>query len=653
MAQTLAVDAPAAAVPEDGAPRRQSQLPRALLLIAVLLALLPIVTATVRALDHDWFPVGDNSLVYARTTDVFSEDTPLLYLWSTGSRWADEDFNNPGPMLYWVLAGPTAAFGPSGQAVAIALLNGAAIVAIALVARRRGGPLLAVAAVCAAATLCWTLGSSLLYDPWAPNSLALASLLYLLLVWCAADGDLLALPLLAGVGSLLLQTNLSYAVLAPGLGLFALVALLLHLRRERRRDPPAWPALRRRAQRYGLAAVGVLAVCWTPTVIEQLTADGEGNLTRVSKGMGELPLELGPSGALRLLAGVTALPRFWFRGSLLTVYAWPPSLTEAVIGTVAFAVVVAAVTWLAARRRDRQAVAGIATAVCALGIAFVTVTRSPVDGFGLLSPYRTRFLWPVAAFATLVVVVALARRFLHDARSRTIAVGVLTAVTAGVAIANVPAYWAPGGTHEPPFAPGVMRDLRQQLADVGEDERVRFDWEGDSFNYQYWAAGVVADLTDRGVRFTVEDEDVNLVRTLGDHRVTDGDDDVELTLRTGDRAEDVPEGAQRVALHEGLTPAERAELTDLREQVTRYIDDGRARLTPEGARALTTLGLSGDAANRPLEDGRRLVRERSIAPLLSQGFLDLDDTWERRFQRYVGLEDLSDDRTVAVFARPL
>ena len=47
------------------------------------------------------------------------------------------------------------------------------------------------------------------------------------------------------------------------------------------------------------------------------------------------------------------------------------------------------------------------------------------------------------------------------------------------------------------------------------------------------------------------------------------------------------------------------------------------------------------------------MRERSIAPLLSQDFLDLDDTWERRFQRYVGLEDLSDDRTVAVFVRPL
>ena len=84
-------------MPLAGEAPGESRLPRALLLVAVLFALLPIVTATARALDDDWFPVGDNSVVYVRTTDVFTEDTPLLYLWSTGSTWADDDFNNPGP----------------------------------------------------------------------------------------------------------------------------------------------------------------------------------------------------------------------------------------------------------------------------------------------------------------------------------------------------------------------------------------------------------------------------------------------------------------------------------------------------------------------------------------------------------------------------
>src|SRR5918993_1746145 len=243
MAQALAVDAPVAGPTSPGAP------------------------------DHDWFPVGDNSVVYARTTDVFSDDTPLLYMWSSGSDWAEEDFNNPGPMFYWVLAVPTALFGPTGQAVAVALLNAGAVVGIALVARRRGGPPLAVAPGARAAPLGFTLGSSLLYDPWPPNSLLLPSLLCLLLVWCVADGDLVALPLLAGVGSLLLETNLSYAVLAPALALFGVAALVLHLRRERRRDPTAWPALRRRVRRWGGGGGAVLAVCWTPTVVEQLTSE--------------------------------------------------------------------------------------------------------------------------------------------------------------------------------------------------------------------------------------------------------------------------------------------------------------------------------------------------------------------------------------------
>ncbi|HZB70702.1 MAG TPA: hypothetical protein VE395_01100 [Acidimicrobiales bacterium] len=651
MAQAaVAVDAPVAGPTSPGAPERASRLPEVLLLVAVLLALLPIATATVRALDHDWFPVGDNSVVYARTTDVFSDDTPLLYMWSSGSDWAEEDFNNPGPMFYWVLAVPTALFGPTGQAVAVALLNAGAIVGIALVARRRGGPLLAVAAVAVAATLGFTLGSSLLYDPWPPNSLVLPSLLYLLLVWCVADGDLVALPLLAGVGSLLLETNLSYAVLAPALALFGVAALVLHLRRERRRDPTAWPALRRRVRRWGLGTAAVLAVCWTPTVVEQLTSEGEGNLTLIARGMGALPIELGPSGALRLMASVTAEPRFWFRGSLLEAYAWPPSEGRAVVESAVVVAVLAGVAWLAARRRDRLAVAGIATAACALVVAFVTVSQSPVDGFGLLSPYRTRFLWPVAAFTTLVVAVALLRRFLRSDRSRTIGIVALVAVTAGVALANLPAHWAPYGTHEPSFAPAVVQDLRRQLAGVGDGQRVRFDWSGDSFNYQFWAAGVIADLAERGVPFTVVDE--HLVRTLGEERRSTGDDDVELTLRTGDRAEDAPEGAQRVALHEGLAPEDQRELRALREQVTRYIDDGNLRLTPEGERGLAALG-GREASDEGLDDGERLVRERAVGRLMAQGFLELDDTWEPRVRRYVGLEGFSDDHTVAVFLRPL
>jgi hypothetical protein len=623
-----------------------------LLVVAVLVALVPIVLDTARALDNHWLPVGDNAIVYARTTDVFSADTPLLFMWSAGSTWAEEAFNNPGPAMYWVLAVPTTVFGPPGMAIATALLNGACLVGLAIVGRRRGGPLVGMAAVAVAATLAWTMGSGLLMDPWPPNSLLLVTLLYLALVWSAADGDLTALPWVAGTGTLLLQTNLSYALLAPGLALLAVIALGLHLRRQRRREPEAWPALRQRARRVGWATAAVLVVGWAPTVVEQLTADGTGNLTRIVRGMGELPLSLGPERALRLLAGVVALPSWVSRDSFGAVYDRPPSTAAAVVVAVVVGVVLGGLAWLAARHGDRLAVAGIATATCALALAFVTTARSPVGGLGDLAAYRTRFLWAVVAFAVLVVVVAAARR-LPEVPNLGLAEGaVLVAVTAMLAAAGVPTHWVSGGNHEPGYANEVVRELRSQLTGLDLDQTVLFDWRGDSVSYPYWAYGVIADLVRRDVPLKVHDP--LLVRTLGEHRRYDGDGDADvlMTVRTGERAHFVPPGARRIALREGLRPAERDELRVLREDLVNAVDNGEVRLTPEAERRLGRLG--GDRAQADeTPPNRQLLQGRNLQSLLHQGFLDLGPTWEPRIGRYLYLQLLLEDQTIGVFVRPL
>jgi hypothetical protein len=626
-------------------PRR----PPVLLVAGVLLALLPIATATARALGHlDWFPVGDNAVVYARTTDVFSGDTPLLYMWSTGSNWAEEAFNNPGPLFYWVLAGPSALLGPQGPAVAVALLNAGAVVGIALVARRRGGDLLAAAAVLVAAALAHSMGSELLYDPWPPNSLLLPFLLYLLLAWSAADGDLLAIPLMAGLGSLLLETNLSYALLVPGMAVWAIGAVAVHLWRERRRHPEAWPDRRRQARRSGAAAVVVLLVLWTPTVIEQLTSEGPGNLTLMVRGMSDLPFALGPSGALRLLAGVAALPGWWFRGSIPGLYADTPSIGAARLGALALGGLFVVLGWLAVRRRDRMSVAGLGTAAAALVVAFVTVDRSPVDVFGELSPYRTRFLWPVAALVTLALGVALVRRLLPGARARRLAVIASVAATAGLAIANLPYYAQARGTHQPPYAVPIVQDLRRQLGGLDEDATVFADWEGDSFNHQYFMSGVLAELAGRDIPFKVEAK--HLLRTFGtSHEFTGHNADIRLTVRTGERVFERRRGEERVAFHEGLTQAERAGLRRLGAQIIRFVDDGRLRLTPVGAASLER--IQGKPWETP--DGRAFVESGAALKVYQHGFLQLDATWARRFARYVQLEDRSDDRTVGVFLDPL
>jgi hypothetical protein len=550
-----------------------------------------------------------------------------------------------------VLAVPTRLFGPLGMALGSAALNAVSVVGIAVVARRRAGAVVGAVAVTVAAALSWTMGSTLLHDPWAPNVLMLVTLLFLLLVWSVADGDVVLLPVLAGVASLLVQTNLSYSLLAPVLAVFAVGAMAVRLRGERRRRPGAWPALRRRVRRAGIASAAVLVAVWTPPVIEQLTADDDGNLTRVVRGVGDQPLSLGPMRALRLVAGVTTSPG-WLRGSFERLYGDPPGPTRAVVAALALALLLASVAWMAARRRDRVAVAAVATAAVALVLSYVTTVRSPVDGFGAVNAYRTRYLWPVAAFATLVVAVALVRRFARTARSRIAVAGALVTLTGVLSLANVAWYWPAHATHEPPYARPIVNDLRAQLADHVDPERtVFFNWQGGGDTYEYWASAMLAELADEDVPFEVPPG--HLVRTLGEERRGEPRDaDAEMTVLTGARAYDVPAGARRVALSEPLDPAGRRELARLRDQVVRAIDGGDLRLTAEGRKAVATLTGRPVSAFR-LGDGRRLVEGDGLEALLVQGFFDFSGHQEAMVRRFVHLQDREDKRTVAVFLRPL
>ncbi|HZA74921.1 MAG TPA: hypothetical protein VE623_00830, partial [Acidimicrobiales bacterium] len=78
------------------------------------------------------------------------------------------------------------------------------------VAWRRGGPVTALAAMAVTAALCWSLGSAVLVEPWHASTVLLPFLLFLVLAWSLACGDLACLPALVLVGSLVLQTNLAY-----------------------------------------------------------------------------------------------------------------------------------------------------------------------------------------------------------------------------------------------------------------------------------------------------------------------------------------------------------------------------------------------------------------------------------------------------------
>src|SRR5262249_815546 len=155
--------------------------------------------ATIRALHRGWIPVGDDALFQIRSRDVFGHHVPLLGTWSSGSVSAHINLNHPGPLLFDLLAVPVQLFGgTAGVAVRGAPLDILAVVGVALFAHRRGGPLLGAVSMAAVAALAWAMGSELLFEPWPPHSLLIPFLLFLVLVWSIACGDLLAIPVAAG-----------------------------------------------------------------------------------------------------------------------------------------------------------------------------------------------------------------------------------------------------------------------------------------------------------------------------------------------------------------------------------------------------------------------------------------------------------------------
>ena len=101
----------------------------------VVLAVTPIVVATIRTLARGWVVAGDNGLLLLRSQDVGTGNHPLLGTWTSASLTAGRQISNPGPLWFDVLSPFYRLAGPSvGFAIGVMVANVAAIV---LAARRR------------------------------------------------------------------------------------------------------------------------------------------------------------------------------------------------------------------------------------------------------------------------------------------------------------------------------------------------------------------------------------------------------------------------------------------------------------------------------------------------------------------------------------
>jgi hypothetical protein len=635
---------------------------------ALVAALLPILVATVRASRGGWLPVSDNAFFRIRAQDVLTEHHPLLGTWASVSLAVGDPLNNAGPLHFDLLAAPVKAIdGGGGVAVGAALINCSAVIGIALFAHRRGGPVLATLAMAVTAALAWSMGSQLLFDPWQPHNLLLPFLWFLVLVWSLTCGDSAALPWSAAVGSLLLQTHLSYALLVPALAAWGVVGLVIAVRRARLghdTDATSWPAVRRRALRSAAAAVLVIALSWAQPVVEQFTSDGTGNLSRLVESSDVDRPTYGYAFGTQVVATVVSLPPGWVRPSFgnawLESQGVPtdrvdlPGLGLALASLGLVAAVLAACAVAARRGNDGDALRALATGAFLAAVALVTAGKAPESVVGF-APHQFRWLWPTAAFLSFAVLASLARRVAGAAgpgRTRTVAGAFLLAAVV-LSVLNLPASQGLGPVGDE-YAFAAVRELEHEMAGLrGEGPFLVDDLHRRRFADPFGTA-ILASLQHLGIPFVVSDP--GMVRQLGpSRRFTGANAEAELLLRHGDQIEDVPPGSRRVAASEGLSPDEGRELARLKRELADHLLRTGLHLTPSGRRALAAGDLPVLAQQRKggLIDPGQLMATRELAVMGDRDLLRVEPPWVGRLDRYVELQTRWDRETVALFLRPL
>jgi hypothetical protein len=562
---------PGARAPGEEARARRRD--RALLAVVLAAVNMPILVATSRALARGWQPLGDDALVVVRARDVGTSHHPLLGLWTSASVVVGDHVNNPGPLYFEAIAPAVRLFGPwVGLAVGAMLVNMASSSLAVVAARRINGAETMLAVALAVVGLELALGSELLFDVWPANAAVLPFFAFLVVSAALAAGDLAMAPWMAGVGSLMVHTHISYVPIVAITILVSavLAAANLHHRRERPawRRPAAWTAV-------------VLVLAWIQPLIEQVAGPGEGNLSRIAGAAvgGDGPT-YGPELAGRLVAEVVGSP--WFTRSSYGSAVPSGVAVDDVDGLVPFpgaavlcALILSALlaSAVVAWRSGRAPVATLlASSAAVLAGAIVALATSPVSVLGVTS-HQMRWLWPVAAFATAALLSAgLAAARAHGrAAAPVLAVG----AAAVVAVAAAGLATSPRGPGDHGVGPAEdAGQLRQAQAlvnrlDVLRDRGpIRFDNTGLRFAEPF-SGLVFAELQDLGVPIVFTDEVT--IRHLGEERRDTGGARYSLREALGPEAYAVPAGAERIALVDGLTAAERSEL----RAIERRARDGR------------------------------------------------------------------------------
>ncbi|HZT65592.1 MAG TPA: hypothetical protein VFA11_07365 [Acidimicrobiales bacterium] len=388
-------------------------------------------------------------------------------------------WSHPGPLWFYLLAGPYRALGGGSRALVVSgvVVCGAFAVLLVVLAGRAGGSGAGRWAAALAAVELVALGPGALARVWNPVAVVVPTAALLVAAAAVAAGRWWALPWVVGLGTFLVQTDVStgLAVVAVGAGAVALAAVSP--------DRPAWPT----AWRPGAVSAGVAAVLWLPPVVQEVTGR-TGNLTAVARFFtaGHPGHRLGPS--VDAVAGAL----------------WPPlrgggrlsgSVAGLLVGTALAAGAIVAVAGVAEARRRRDEgragpfFAGALGALAALLVAagIVSATRA----VGPLFPYLT--LWLSAAELAIGLGAAglLGRAGRGLATGASLAAAVALGVTASVARPVPPVGGQQVASLWRAVAPTLPRGSLVRVEVASADR-----WP--------WAAGLVVELTHGGYRAVVD-----------------------------------------------------------------------------------------------------------------------------------------------------
>lgn len=391
-------------------------------LVVCALVALPVLAAVVRALAGGWIPMGENAIMALRARDVLTADHPWLGTFSSASLTSDAIVNHPGPLLFDVLALPVRLFGSAaGTVLGVAAINLTALGVALRAAFAAGGRTLFLAASLGAVALEWTLGSSLLIDPWNPHVLVLVWFAALLAAAALACGWRAGLAWVVALGSFAIQTHVSYALQVP-----LLLAVAVGLGALGRRSaaiagggaPAPFPEHLRSWRRPGLTALAVGLALWAQPLWQQAAGPGPGNLTALLRTAREDQARAGWGIAVRLVARVVVLPPTWRRpsfteslrdlplrdadGASLPLPGWVPSIGAAAAGLLVVGALLVATVVVGRRSRRPAVVASAGVALAAIAIGAWSASSIPAGGYGI-APHQLRWLWPISVFWMVAV----------------------------------------------------------------------------------------------------------------------------------------------------------------------------------------------------------------------------------------------------------